>query len=257
MLIALCALLGLLVGSFLNVVIWRVPRGESVVRPPSHCPGCDKEISPRDNVPVLSWLRLRGKCRHCQARISARYPLVEVATAVLFGLLAWRFGFDAALPAFLYFGAVGIALSLIDLEHRRLPFAITMPSYPIALVLLGAAVAVERDASRLVSMGAGLVGLFALYRLLHAVSPRGMGYGDVMLSGILGLYLGYLGWGPLLVGAFAGFLLGSVGGIALIAARRAGRKSHVPFGPYMIAGALLAVFVGQPIARAYVDFTLG
>lgn len=253
----LCAVLGLAVGSFLNVLIWRVPRGESVVQPRSHCPGCGTDIRPRDNVPVLSWLVLRGKCRDCGMRISPRYPLVELATAVLFGLLGWRFGLDPALPAFLYLGAVGIALALIDIDHKRLPFALTMPSYPVALILLAAAALIQRDFGRLITMAAGLVGLFGLYRLLHAVSPRGMGYGDVMLSGILGAYLGYLGWGPLLVGAFLGFLLGSIGGLGLIAARRAGLKSHVPFGPYMIAGALIAVFVGAPLARLYVSVTLG
>ncbi len=257
MLVALCSLLGLLIGSFLNVVIWRVPRDESILRPPSHCPGCDAPIALRDNVPVLSWLLLRGKCRRCGIRISPRYLLVEVGTAALFGLMAWHFGLDPALPAFLYLSAVGIALALIDIDHKRLPFALTMPSYPIALVLLVIAVLVERDFGRLVSMAVGLVGLFGLYRMLHAISPRGMGYGDVMLSGILGLYLGYLGWGPLLVGAFLGFLLGSFGGLALIAGRRAGLKSHVPFGPYMISGALIAVFVGEQIARGYVDYSLG
>lgn len=257
MLVALCALLGLLVGSFLNVVIWRVPRDESLVRPPSHCPGCGEPIGVRDNVPVLSWLVLRGRCRHCGVRISARYPLVEIGTAALFGLMAWHLGPDPALPAFLYLSAVGIALALIDLDHKRLPFALTMPSYPVALVLLSAAVVLERDFGRFVTMAAGLVGLFGLYRLLHAISPRGMGYGDVMLSGILGLFLGYLGLGALLVGAFTGFLLGSLGGLLLITVRRAGLKSHVPFGPYMIAGTLIAVFAGESIARAYVDYTLG
>ncbi len=257
MLVGSCALIGLLVGSFLNLVIWRLPRDESIVRTPSTCPGCDRPIAPRDNVPLLSWLLLRGKCRHCGVRISARYPLVELGTAVLFALMAWRFGPHTALPAFLYLSAVGIALALIDLDHKRLPFALTMPSYPVGLVLLGTAVVIERDFDRLLTMAVGLVGLFGLYRLLHALSPRGMGYGDVMLSGVLGLYLGYLGWGPLLVGAFLGFLLGSVGGLLLIAGRRAGLKSHVPFGPYMIAGTLIAVFAGEPIARAYVDYTLG
>lgn len=257
LLIGVCAAFGLVIGSFLNVVIWRVPRDQSIVRPGSHCPGCDTPILPKDNVPLVSWLLLRGRCRHCGQRIAKRYPLVELGTATLFGVMAWHFGLDPALPAFLYLSAVGIALALIDLDHRRLPFALTAPSYPIALVLLVAAVAVERDLGRLVSAIVGLVGLFGVYRLLHAISPRGMGYGDVMLSGILGLYLGYLGWGPLFVGAFLGFLLGSVGGLLLIAARRAGLKSHVPFGPYMIAGTLIAVLGGDSIAHAYVDFTLG
>src|SRR5688572_24291311 len=114
MLVALAAVLGLLIGSFLNVVIWRVPRGESIVSPPSHCPRCDAEIKPYDNLPVVSWLLLRGKCRHCAAPISPRYPLVELLTGVLFGALALRLGLDWALPAFLYLGAICVALALID-----------------------------------------------------------------------------------------------------------------------------------------------
>ncbi|MDP9240558.1 MAG: prepilin peptidase [Actinomycetota bacterium] len=256
-LVAFAALLGLVVGSFLNVVIWRVPRGESIVRPPSHCPGCAEPIAPRDNVPVLSWLLLRGKCRKCGTRISVRYPLVELGTAALFALIAVRFGFDPAIPAFLYLAAVGLALALIDIDHKRLPFAMTIPSYPVALVLLTVAALVDGHPGRLVQMLAGMLGLFGFYFLLNLVSPRGMGFGDVMLSGILGLYLGYLGWGPLLVGAFLGFLLGAIGGLLFIAIGRGGRKSHIPFGPYMLAGALVAILFGHELARAYVHATLG
>ena len=256
-LVGACALLGLLVGSFLNVVVWRVPRAESLVRPGSHCPGCDAAVAPRDNLPVLSWLLLRGRCRHCGMRISPRYPLVELGTAALFGVLAWRFGWDPALPAFLYLAAVGLALALIDIDHQRLPFAITAPSYPVAIVLLGAAALVSGEPARLVPMLVGMCALFAFYLLLNVVNPRGMGFGDVMLSGVLGLGLGYLGWGPLLVGAFLGFLFGALGGLLLIALRRAGMKSQVPFGPYMLAGALVAVLAGSALADMYVNVTFG
>jgi leader peptidase (prepilin peptidase)/N-methyltransferase len=136
-LLALVVVLGLVLGSFLNVVVHRVPRGESVVRPPSACPGCGKHIRPRDNVPVLGWLLLRGRCRDCGQQISARYPLVELGCAGLFAALALRFGFDPVLPAYLYLAAVGLALALIDIDVRRLPDALTLPSYPVALVLLG------------------------------------------------------------------------------------------------------------------------
>ena len=136
LLTAFSALLGLLIGSFLNVVIWRVPRGESVASPPSHCPGCERPIRPRDNVPVLSWLLLRGRCRDCRTAISARYPAVELGTAVVFGVLAWHFGFDWALPAYLYLGAISVALAMIDIDVHRLPDAIVLPSYGFAAVLL-------------------------------------------------------------------------------------------------------------------------
>ncbi len=257
LLVGFCTVLGLVIGSFLNVVIWRIPRGESVVRPPSHCPGCDEPVAPRDNLPLLSWLLLRGRCRHCAMRISPRYPLVELGTALLFGGLAAHFGLDPALPAFLYLAAVGLALALIDIDHKRLPFALTMPSYPIALVLLVAAALAAGRPGRLVPMLIGMLALFAFYFTLNLISPRGMGFGDVMLSGILGLYLGFLGWGPLLVGAFLGFLFGAAGGLLFIALGRGGRKSHIPFGPYMLAGALVAVLAGRDIAGAYVHATLG
>ena len=128
LLIGACALLGLLVGSFLNVVIARVPAGESVVSPRSRCPGCHTEISPRDNIPVLSWLVLRGKCRTCSMSISSRYPIVELLTAIVFASFAWHFGWSAVLLAFLYLGAIGVALAMIDLDVRRLPDVIVLPS---------------------------------------------------------------------------------------------------------------------------------
>src|SRR3954471_3027444 len=124
-LLVFCGLFGLLIGSFLNVVIWRVPRGESIVRPSSHCPGCDQPIAPLDNIPVVSWLILRGRCRHCGTRISPRYPAVELATGALFAAFAAKFGADAVLPAFLYLAAVGVALAMIDFDHKRLPDVLT------------------------------------------------------------------------------------------------------------------------------------
>jgi leader peptidase (prepilin peptidase)/N-methyltransferase len=247
----LAAVVGLVVGSFLNVVIWRVPRGESVVSPPSHCPGCDQPISPRDNVPLLSWLVLRGRCRHCGERISARYPLVELLTAVLFGLMAWHFGVDWQLPAYLYLAAIAVALALIDLDVRRLPNAIVLPSYPVvAVLLLLPAVADGRWDDYLRAVLGGLV-LFALYFLLAFIYPAGMGFGDVKLAGVLGAYLGWIGWGVLAVGGFLGFLLGGVLGVLLMVVSRAGRKSKIPFGPFMLAGALIAVFVGQDLVDLY------
>lgn len=252
----LCAVVGLAVGSFLNVVIWRVPRGESVVHPGSMCPACAVPIRSRDNVPVLSWVLLRGRCRTCKAAISPRYLLIELLCAGLFVVMSLRFGLRPELPAFLYLAAVGLALAVIDIEHKRLPFALTIPSYPIALVLLAGAALAGGHGDRLIPMLAGMGALFAFYYLLNLISPRGMGFGDVILSGILGLYLGFLGWGPLLVGAFLGFALGGLGGLLFIASGRAGRKSHIPFGPYMLAGALAAVLVGHALAGAYVHTTL-
>jgi leader peptidase (prepilin peptidase) / N-methyltransferase len=258
--LALCvltAVLGLLIGSFLNVVIWRVPRGESVVRPPSHCPDCDRPIAPRDNVPVVSWLLLRGRCRYCGTAISARYPAVELATAALFVVLTLRLGFDAALPAFLYLGAIGVALAMIDIDVKRLPDAIVLPSYVVALALLTVAAAVGDDWSDLGRGIAGMALLYGFYFLLCFIYPAGMGFGDVKLAGILGLYLAWLGWAELVTGAFLGFLYGGVLGLALILVRRAGRRAKIPFGPFMLLGALTAILWGGSLADLYLDNVLG
>ncbi|SEC90238.1 type 4 prepilin peptidase 1 Aspartic peptidase. MEROPS family A24A [Amycolatopsis tolypomycina] len=253
-LVVAAGVLGLLVGSFLNVVIHRVPRGESVVRPPSHCPGCGQAIKARHNVPVVGWLVLRGRCAGCGTRISVRYPLVELGTAVLFALLALRLD-PPALPAFLYFGAIGIALALIDLDVRRLPDAIVLPSYPVLLVLLAASAWWRDDWWSLARAGIGGAALFAFYLLLALAYPAGMGFGDVKLAGILGGILAYLSWPALLVGAFGGFLLGALAGVVVLATRKGGRKTALPFGPFMIAAALLAIFAAGPLGAAYLRLT--
>ncbi|HVT65156.1 MAG TPA: prepilin peptidase [Mycobacteriales bacterium] len=247
-----CGVWGLVIGSFLNVVIWRVPRDESVVRPPSHCPSCDKPISPRDNVPVVSWLLLRGRCRHCQARISIRYPLVELATAGLLTAFAVRFGPHAALPAFLYLGCVGIALAMIDLDVQRLPDKLTLPSYPVALVLLGIAAMAQGAGWPYARALIGMAAMFSFYAALWFVYPAGMGLGDVKLSGVLGLYLGWLSWRALVVGAASAFLVGAVVSVViLLVVQGSGRKTKVPFGPFMLLGVLIAIFAADPIAHGY------
>ena len=248
----LCGLLGLAVGSFLNVVVWRVPRGESVVSPPSACPACAQPVRPRDNVPVVGWLLLGGRCRDCEASIPARYPVVEALTAVLFVVLALRLGPDPVLPAYLYLAAVGLALALIDLDVRRLPDALTLPSYPVVAVLLALGAALGSGSGDLVRALLGGLGMAAFYFTLFFAHPRGMGFGDVKLSGVLGMATAWSGWGAFGVGLFAGFLLGGLWGIALLVSGRGGRKSAVPFGPFMLAGTLLAVLAGQPLADAYV-----
>lgn len=255
--VVVCGVLGLLIGSFLNVVIWRVPRGESIVSPPSHCPGCDNPIAPRDNVPVLSWLLLRGRCRHCGTGISVRYPLVELLTCALFAAMAAYLGPVAQLPAYLYLVAVGVALAMIDLDVFRLPDALTLPSYGVGLVLLGIASLVQHDGWSLARAAIGMTALFAFYFTVAFIAPRGMGFGDVKLSGVVGLYLAWLGWGQLVVGAFAAFFVGAVVGIGLMLFAGGGRKTKVPFGPFMLVGALIGVFAGDPIASAYRSFTFG
>ncbi|MDQ1382081.1 MAG: leader peptidase (prepilin peptidase) / N-methyltransferase [Actinomycetota bacterium] len=248
---AISGIYGLVIGSFLNVVIWRVPRKESIVTPPSHCPGCDAKIANRDNIPVLSWLMLRGRCRECATSISARYPLVEILTALLFAAVGARFAHSWALPAFLVLAGALVALSIIDLEHYVLPNRIIYPVDGALLVLLAGASALEHDWG---AFGRALVGgaaAFAVFFVIHLVSPRGMGFGDVRLSFLLGLALGWLGWGEVAGGLFAGFLYGAVIGVALIAVKVKGRKQQIPFGPFLALGAMTFVLFGRPVLDWY------
>lgn len=248
-LLGIVALLGLAVGSFLNVVIHRVPRDESLIRPGSHCPQCGAAVRNRHNVPVLGWLLLRGRCADCRTPISVRYPLVEAGTAALFAAVAAKFGLSWALPAYLYLAAVAIALALIDLDVMRLPDVIVLPSYVVAAALLVPAALIGDGMAPVVRGIAAAALLWVLYRGLARFG--GMGGGDVKLAPLLGFYLGWLGWGAVAVGAFSAFLLGGVVGVLLMATRLATRKSRIPFGPYMLAGAFLAVFAAAPIADWY------
>ncbi len=253
-LLVLTGVLGLVVGSFLNVVAYRVPLHESLVRPPSHCTSCGAPVRPRHNVPVLGWLSLVGRCADCRATISVRYPLVEAGTGLLFAALTWRLGelgLLAALPAYLTFGAVGVALALIDLDTHRLPNVIVLPSYAVLAALLAVASAVTGDWGALVRAGLGALAMLAFFVALILAYPAGMGAGDAKLAGVLGLVLGYLSIAAVVVGVAAGFVLGAVVGVALLVAGRAGRKTAVPFGPFLIAGALFAVFAADAVAAAY------
>ncbi|MEN3307738.1 MAG: leader peptidase (prepilin peptidase) / N-methyltransferase [Micromonosporaceae bacterium] len=250
-LLVLAGAVGLAVGSFLNVVVHRVPRDESLLRPGSHCPQCTARIKPRHNVPVASWLLLRGRCAHCGHPISARYPLVEAGTALLFVAVAARFGATLVLPAYLYLAAVAVALALIDIDVRRLPNAIVLPSYLVGALLLVPVAAVHGDWTAALRGLIAMAALWAFYFALAVAYPGGMGFGDVKLAGLLGLYLGWLGWSSVWIGTLTGFLLGGLAGVALLATRRATRKTALPFGPYMLAGALLAVFLAGPVGSWY------
>jgi len=254
LLAAYAALLGLVIGSFGNVVVARLPAGASLITPGSRCPHCGNAIRARHNVPLLGWLVLRGRCADCRGRISARYPLVEVGTAVLFVALSLRLDridLLPALPAYLYIGAAGLVLALIDLDSRRLPDAIVLPSYLVLGALLAAASAWRHEWVDLERAAAGGAALYCLYFAIAFAYPAGMGFGDVKLSGLLGGVLGYLSWGSLLVGAFTGFLLGSIVGVAVMAFWGGTRKTALPFGPFMIAGALVGIFAGDALAAVY------
>lgn len=254
-------LLGLIIGSFLNVVIYRVPAGIPLTRP-SQCPACDAPVRPWQNVPVVSWLVLRGRCASCGQPISARYPLVELATGLAFVAVMLFFlttdpsavgrpEFWLTLVAFLYLTSISIALTLIDLDTHRLPNPIVLPAYVVLTALFIAACLFGASWEALLRAAIGGAVLYAFYFVLRLARPGGMGGGDVKLAGVLGIALGWIGWGALVVGAFAAFVLGGVFGIALMLMRRAGRKTAIPFGPWMIAGAWVGIFAGEQLAQWY------
>jgi leader peptidase (prepilin peptidase)/N-methyltransferase len=243
--IALAAVLGAIIGSFLNVVVWRLPRGESLVSPGSRCPECGAAIAPYDNVPVLSWLLLRGRCRHCGARISPRYPAVELLTAAVFAAVVAVRGFDDDLVLELPFVASLIALAGIDLDHKLLPNKIV---YPMAVYgLVATAIVDSGDLVEHLIAGAG--GFLFLFVAVLAY-PRGMGLGDVKLAGAMGLYLGL----SIVPAMLVAFLTGSLVGLGIIAREGAqARKKAVPFGVFLALGGIVGVLAGPELIELYED----
>jgi leader peptidase (prepilin peptidase) / N-methyltransferase len=230
-------------GSFLNVVIHRLPRGESLVHPRSRCPSCETQIAGYDNIPIVSWLVLRGRCRHCGAAISPRYPAVELITALVFAAVVLVRGFDDDLIIELPFVAGLIALAGIDLDHKLLPNKIV---YPLAAWGVVAVLIADRDdiVEHLVAGAGAFVFLF----LAVLAYPRGMGMGDVKLAGAMGIYLGASVIPALLVA----FLTGSVVGIAIIAREgAAARKKAVPFGIFLALGGIVGVLAGPELIDVY------
>ncbi len=251
LLIVSCAVLGLAVGSFLNVVIYRVPRKLSIVTPRSACPNCSTPIRDRDNIPVLSWLLLKGRCRTCHAPISPRYPLVELSCSALFAGVAARVGFHWSLPAFLIFMSSLLALAFIDLEHMMLPKRIIYPSLAGIVVSFIAAAGVEHEWHRFLVAGICAVAWFTLFFLLNLISPRVLGFGDVRLAPMLGLGLGWFGIRYVLLGFFAANLVGAVIGITLIAMKKMKRDQPVPYGVFLAAGATIAIFAGPSLLAPF------
>jgi leader peptidase (prepilin peptidase)/N-methyltransferase len=245
--IVLAAVGGLIIGSFLNVVAYRLPRGESLAHPPSHCPSCGEPIKPYDNIPVLSWLLLRGRCRNCKAAISPRYPLVEALTGALYALVMWARWDDAAGIALgIVLVTVLIPIAIIDFEHRIIPNRITGPAAVVA-ILIGVLFDQDFVVEQLIA-GAAAGGFFLLAAIAY---PRGMGMGDVKLAGMMGLYLGRAVGFAVLVGLVAGVLVGSV--IMARVGVKAGRKQQVPFGPFLALGGIIAIFAGDAVADSYAD----
>lgn len=243
-------LLGAVFGSFLNVVAYRLPRRESLVAPGSHCTSCGAAVRPWDNVPVLSWLVLRGHCRDCAAPISPRYPMVEAATALLCVGAVLAHGSAAGIALAVALVLLLVPAALIDLEHRIIPNRLTGLGAVLALVL-GTALDPSGEPARLIA-GAAAGGFLLLAALAY---PRGMGMGDVKLAGMMGLFLGSAVAPAMLIALVSGV----VAGAAVIARKgtRAGRKTAVPFGPFLALGGVVAVFAGAQLVHLYVHHFVG
>lgn len=247
-LITVAAAYGLVLGSFLNVVVHRVPRQMSVLAPRSHCPACGRLIRWFDNLPVLSWLLLRGRCRRCGARISVRYPLVELATGLLLAAVADRFGVSVQGAAALVFGALLLALALIDLEHFLLPDVLTLPGIAAGM-LFSLAGGLVRPLDALIGAALGAMlpyAVIVLYRLVRGV--EGMGLGDVKLLAMIGAFIG---WQGALLTLCVGACAGAVVGIGLVFAGRGKADTELPFGTFLSAAALLVLFVRAPLLTLF------
>jgi leader peptidase (prepilin peptidase)/N-methyltransferase len=242
--------LGAIIGSFLNVCIWRIPRQQSIAFPPSACPGCGRQLSWYDNVPIVSYLALRARCRSCGVRISARYPLVEAITAAMFAAATWYYGPSLLLVQRLVFGCILIVLFGIDLEHHLLPNVITLPA-----IVAGFAFSFFTEPGWLASLigivlGGGLLLAIAegYYRIRH---EEGLGMGDVKMLAMIGAFLG---WQLTLVTLMMASFSGTFVGLAVIASRRGGMKYALPFGTFLALGAALAATVGPGLLDWYLGF---
>jgi leader peptidase (prepilin peptidase)/N-methyltransferase len=246
--LAFSAAFGAVLGSFLNVCIHRLPRNQSVVLPPSRCPQCDARIAAYDNVPVLAWVWLRGRCRSCRVRISARYPLVEALTGLLFAYLFWHYGFTLELIPALLFAAAMIVVTLVDYDARIIPDSISLPGVVAGLLASLVTPVTFRDA--LIGAALGFFLLLAIawgYRRLTGV--EGMGGGDIKLAAMLGAFLG---WQGLVLTIFLASLAGTLAGGVLMVVGRGGRKTALPFGTFLAPVALVVCVWGSDILTWYV-----
>ena len=247
--LTILVLLGLAVGSFLNVCIHRLPRGESLTVPPSRCPGCAYRLRPYDNIPVLSYVLLRGRCRKCRTPISIRYPLVELITMALFVIHGEVFGWSALLVPRLLFACAMVVLFAIDLEHQLLPNVITLPGIAIGLIASAVLPPGIVDALIGVVIGGGVLWLIGEAYFRYS-GQEGMGGGDVKMLAMIGAFLG---WKLVLVTLVLSSVAGSLIGLLVIVGKRGGMKYALPYGTFLALGALVASLAGDRIVNWYVS----
>lgn len=262
LLIGFAVILGLMFGSFASAAAYRIPRKESFVSGRSKCPNCGSTIRALENIPLFSYLALHGRCRNCQEPISPRYPIIEVGTGVLFGLSAWKFGYEPETAIYCGFFWVLVVLTIIDIEHQLLPTRVVYPAFFAGAAALGATALVRDQGDRIIDMGIG-AGIFAgiFFVIFYAAPSGGFGFGDVRFALLLGAFVGHLGApGLVLLAMFLSFFTGALIGITLKWWEQRGaetdesfRKMKVPFGPYMALGSALSIFWGQRLLDAYLN----
>lgn len=236
---------GLIIGSFLNVCIYRIPAGESIVRPPSACGACGKPLKPLDLIPVISWVFLAGKCRHCGEYIQIRYPLVELMTALLFSVVYWRYGLEWILLPYLTLTAILIAILFIDVDHGIIPNGINIFAL-LSFIFFNMILRYMAWPDALV--GAAIGGGF-LFLLVLLSRGSAMGMGDVKLMAVLGLYLG---WKNIVLTLLLSFIIGGVFGMLLIISKKKSRKDAIPFGPWIAVAAFITIVFGRDILTWYI-----
>lgn len=240
-------LLGLFIGSFLNVCIYRLPRAESIVWPGSHCPACGAAVKPWDNIPLLSYLLLRGRCRQCAAPIALRYPLVELISALLALGLFYRFGLTPAFGIYYLFACALVVVTFIDLDYQIIPDRISLGGIVVGLVLVSWLPVSYKDALIGLAAGAGVL-LAIIYGYYFITKRQGMGGGDVKLLGMIGVFIG---WQGVAFTIFVASLIGAVVGVAWIAVQGKDMKAAIPFGPFLSLGAIIYLFWGSPLIDWY------
>ena len=248
---AAAGVFGLVIGSFIGVVVDRLPRQESIVSPPSHCVACSAPVRAYDNIPVVSYVVLRGRCRACGARIPPRDALLELGIGILFVLLAWRLTSAWALPAYCVLAAAVVGISAIDVEHMRIPSTLVYSTAVLgAPLLVLASAGTHRWSALLGALIGGAVAFAAFFTLFFAV-PKGIGFGDVRLAGLCGGFLGWMGYREVIVGFLISFIVAGVPAAVLLAMHKVNRRTQIPFGPFLAAGTVITVLFAAPVIHAW------